>query len=228
MPMLWVQGPHLRTMDQATLSPNHWVHSVTRKARVNPNPLYQPLGAFSDKENQSESKSTLRTERFLFFLPSARSFVHSFLPSCLSFSLPAFLSPFLPFFLSFLYEGYVRIVRRWCSPQPSEGLPSPHSPADRATPAVAKLPLPRGPGKSSEYVGSQVTKGPGGPTPIPALLTHVQERGHHEILPGGTGRLPEDPQSHTSGHTHPQLFKIPPFLLFSCLPCTPTNCHAQA
>ena len=108
------------------------------------------------------------------------------------------------------------------------GKASPHSPADRATPAVAKLPLPRGPGKSSEYVGSQVTKGPGGPTPIPALLTHVQERGHHEILPGGTGRLPEDPQSHTSGHTHPQLFKIPPFLLFSCLPCTPTNCHAQA
>ena len=55
-------------------------------------PLSQPSDAFSDKESQSEFKSTLRTESFL-FLSSFCSFMCSFVPSFLPF--------FLPFFPSF-------------------------------------------------------------------------------------------------------------------------------
>ena len=109
-------------------------------------PLSQPLGAFSEKESQSEFKSTLRTGVFFiflpFFLPSALSFVHSFVPSFLSF-----------------FSSYTRVMfallEAGVPPSLKKGFLSPHSPADRATPAVAKLCLPRGPGKGSKYVGSQ-------------------------------------------------------------------------
>lgn len=69
-------------------------------------------------------------------------------------------------------------------PSVKKGLLSPHGPADREIPAVAKLSLPRGAGKGSRYTASQVAKGPGRPTPIPAHLTRVQKRDKHEILPG--------------------------------------------
>lgn len=198
-------------------------------------PLSQPLDAFSDKESQSEFKSTLRTEYFLFlsfFLPSALSCVHLFLPFFLSFFLPSF-----PSFFSSYTRVVFTLLEAGVPPSLKKAFLSPHSPADRATPAVAKLRLPRGPGKDSEYAGRQVTKGPGRPAPFPAHPTHVQERDHREILPGvkqggavflQPWRSPEDPQSHTSRNTHTQPFKIPPFPLFSSLPCTPTNCHAQA
>ena len=141
-------------------------------------------------------------------------FIRSFLSS--------FLSPFLPFFLFFLDKGCVHIVRSQYSSQPKKAFLSPHSPADRATPAVAKLRLPRG-RQRLQICWQASDKGAWPAAPGPAHPTHVQERDHREILPGvkqggavflQPWRSPEDSQSHTSGHTHTRPFKIPPFPLF--------------
>ena len=93
-------------------------------------PLFQPLGAFSDKESQSEFKSTLRTECFL-FLSSFCSFVCSFVCSFLPFFLPSFLS----FFSSYTRVMFA-LLEAGVPPSLKKDFLSPHSPADRERPQL--------------------------------------------------------------------------------------------
>ena len=80
---------------------------------------------------------------------------------------------------------------------------------------------PQGAGKASKYIGSQVAKGSGRPTSIPAHVTQVQKREKHAMLPGEkqaspqTWRFPEDSRT-TLSDTPPSIKNpLPPHLFVS-------------
>lgn len=110
-------------------------------------------------------------------------------------------------------------------PSLQKGFLSPHSPADRATPAVAK-PVSQGARQKLRICWQPSDKGAWRAHPIPALLTHVQEEAIMKSCLEEQGGYQKTPRATLPG-THTQPFKIP-FPLFSCLPVPPTNCHAQA